>query len=60
LQQEQYKIFLFWQEQNTKLINDLQEIDRIPLNISFDDNNYCNINKKFIDPIHAMINDIKL
>lgn len=39
MQQEQYKIFIFWQEQNAKLIKDLQEIDRVPLNISFDDNN---------------------
>jgi hypothetical protein len=44
-QHEQYKLFIFWQEQSKKIIKDLQEIDKMPLNISLNDTNRFAIDK---------------
>jgi hypothetical protein len=44
-QPEQYKLFIFWQEQSKKIIKDLQEIDKMPLNISLNDTNRFAIDK---------------
>jgi hypothetical protein len=44
-QSEQYKLFIFWQEQSKKIIKDLQEIDKMPLNISLNDTNRFAIDK---------------
>jgi len=44
-QSEQYKLFIFWQEQSKKIIKDLQEIDKSPLNISLNETNRFSIDK---------------
>jgi len=44
-QSEQYKLFIFWQDQSKKIIKDLQEIDKVPLNVTLNDTNRFAIDK---------------
>lgn len=59
-QPEQWKLFLFWQEQSKKIIKDLQEIDKMPLNITLNDTNRFAVDKYSADPIFKTINEVKL
>lgn len=51
------KLFLFWQDNSRNLISDLEEIEKTPLILSFDDNN-LQINKFLIEDIYKLINEI--